>query len=47
MGRRAALPTAQGKTGQLDLLNQLPEDIVVAAVVAHEIKAGPENDAPD
>jgi predicted nucleic acid-binding protein len=34
-----------GKIGQLDLLTQLPKDIVVPSAVADEIKAGPENDA--
>jgi predicted nucleic acid-binding protein len=34
-----------GKIGQLDLLHQLPKDIVVPSAVANEIKAGPENDA--
>jgi len=33
------------KIGLLDLLKQLPTDIVVRAAVANEIKAGPENDA--
>lgn len=34
-----------GKISKLDLLNQLPKDIVVPSAVADEIKAGPENDA--
>ena len=34
-----------GQIGQHDLLNQPPEDIVVPAAAANEIKAGPENDA--
>lgn len=34
-----------GKIGQLDLLTQLPEEIVVPQAVANEILAGPETDA--
>jgi len=34
-----------GKIGQLDLLTQLPKEIVVPSAVATEIIAGPENDA--
>ena len=34
-----------GKIGQLDLLTQLPDEIIVPQAVADEILAGPENDA--
>ena len=34
-----------GKIAQLDLLTQLPREIVVPQAVANEIVAGPENDA--
>lgn len=34
-----------GKIGQLDLLNRLPDEIVVPQAVADEIIVGPENDA--
>ena len=34
-----------GKTGQLELLDQLPKEVVVPIAVADEIKAGPANDA--
>jgi predicted nucleic acid-binding protein len=34
-----------GKIGQLDLLTQLPKEVVVPQAVADEIVAGPENDA--
>ncbi len=34
-----------GKIGQLDLLTQLPNEIIVPQAVAKEILAGPENDA--
>ena len=34
-----------GKIGQLELLHQLPKEVVVPIAVANEIKAGPANDA--
>lgn len=36
-----------GKIGQLDLLAQLPKEIIVPQAVANEILAGPETAQPD
>jgi len=41
----ASPPIILGKIGRLDLLTQLPQEIVVPDAVAAEIIAGPEGDA--
>lgn len=45
MGRRCISSDCLWEIGQLDLLKQLPKDIMVPNEVANEIKVGPENDA--